>query len=95
MDCATPPIPLTCIPVYVNRIISALIAMAGGIGVILIIVGAIQWITSGGDPKAMAKARATLTYAIIGLSLVFMSFLILSVLGRILGINLLNIGITF
>lgn len=93
--CLNPPIPLTCIPVFATRIIDALLALAGSVALILIIVGGIRWITSQGDPKALAQARTTLTYAIIGLFLVLTSFLILNIIGEILGINLTTFNISF
>ncbi len=59
---------------------------------IYIVLGAIQWITSGGDKTKLEAARKKLTYAIIGLIVAFMSFLIVSILGYVFGINILKIG---
>jgi len=39
-----------------------------------IIFGGIRWIVSGGDEKAMAEARNTVTFAILGLAVVILSF---------------------
>lgn len=51
----------------------------------LIIYAGILWITSGGDKEKLQKARSRLTYAIVGLSIVLASFLIVSVIVTILG----------
>ncbi len=43
--------------------------------------GGIQWITSGGDKNKVAQARAKLTWAIIGVVVAFVSFLIVNLIG--------------
>lgn len=48
----------------------------------------IKWITSEGDKQKVQSARSTLTYAIIGLVIVFLSFFILSIFNFLFGINL-------
>lgn len=50
----------------------------------------IQWITSGGDKQALEKARARLTYAIVGLIIVFLAFFIVNLIGGFFGINLIG-----
>lgn len=58
-----------------------LLAPAAAIAFLLVfIVGAYKYMTSGGDPKATASARATLTYAIIGVILVVVSYLVLKLI---------------
>lgn len=41
--------------------------IAGALAVIFVIVGGIQYATAGGNPARAAKARSTLTYAVLGL----------------------------
>jgi hypothetical protein len=55
----------------------------GGLAVIFIIVGGIQYITSGGSPDRVATAKKTITYAIIG---VLMSLSITVIISSIHGI---------
>lgn len=50
----------------------------------------IQWITSGGDKQALEKARARLTYAIIGLIIIFLAFFIVNLIGGFFGLNLVS-----
>ncbi len=52
------------------------------IAVIMIIVGGYMWIVSGGDPARKQQAQGTLTWAVIGLVLLF---LIYSILKAIVG----------
>lgn len=72
-----------------------LLAPAAAIAfLIMILVGAFKFITSGGDPKAAASARSTLTYAILGVILVAAAYLILRLLGTIIGSSLTEVNIT-
>ena len=58
--------------------------------VIFSIVGGIMWITSGGNKEGLAKAKNTVTYAILGLVLALGSFIALNIVGRFFGSNLLR-----
>lgn len=69
----------------IENIISLLAPAAAVAFLIMLIVGGFQFLTSGGDPKAVAGARTTLTYAIIGIILVVASWLILVLIGQITG----------
>ncbi len=60
------------------------------VSVMAIIWGGIQWITSGGDKQKLAAARAHITWAIIGLVIMFVSFLIINAFSYFLGVKLLN-----
>lgn len=57
----------------------------------MLIVGGIQWITSGGNPENLKKAQNRLTFAIMGLMVVLLSFVILKVVGTIFGVDLTRI----
>jgi hypothetical protein len=50
--------------------------------------GGISWVTSGGNTEKLEKARKTLIYAIIGLIVILLSFIILQTVGSLLGIDL-------
>jgi len=47
------------------------------IAVIMIVVGGYTWIVSGGDPARKQQAQGTLTWAVIGLVLLFLVYGIL------------------
>lgn len=56
--------------------------------VFMIVWAAIRWITSGGDKEAVASARKRITWAIIGLILLSLAFLIIGIIGNITGFSL-------
>ena len=71
----------------VTNIIIILTSFAGALAFIFIIIGGIKFITAAGDEKKMASATQTLTYAIIGLIVTAVSFIILRVVQHFLGAN--------
>ena len=66
-------------------IVLILTSVAGAAAIILIIISGIKIVTSGGDPKQLAAAKATLTYASIGLAVTILAFVILAALQKFLG----------
>jgi len=73
--------------------VSAIIALAGIALFIMLLTGGVKYITSGGDPKAVAGAKNTITYAIGGLLLILVSYLILVVIKTITGANVTQFNI--
>ena len=65
--------------------VTAIIALAGVVLFVMLIIGGVRYVTSGGDPKSAEGARNTITYAIGGLVLVLISYLILVIIGQITG----------
>ena len=59
--------------------------------VIYIVWAGIQWITSSGDKAKLAAARGRLTWAIIGLVVIFSSFFIINAIGYLFKVNLLKL----
>ena len=71
-----------------------LLAPAAGIAFfIMLLIGGFQFLTSGGAPKAAGAARATLTYALIGIILVVVSWLILVLIKNITGAEVTTVEI--
>ena len=55
--------------------------------------GGIMYMTSGGNKEGTAKARATITYALVGLILALLSFIFIGILGQFFGVNLLGTSV--
>lgn len=81
---------LTGLEAIFGNAVKAVIALAGIVLFIMLITGGVKYITSGGDPKAAEGAKNTITYAIGGLLLILLSYVILVILGTITGTNLTN-----
>ncbi|HUC94595.1 MAG TPA: pilin [Candidatus Saccharimonadales bacterium] len=59
----------------------------------MLLIGAIKWISSGGDKQKVEDAKGTLTNAFIGLVILFAVFAILGLLDIFFNINLLKFTI--
>lgn len=61
------------------------------LSLVFIIWGGISWTTSGGDKEALQKARKKITFAIIGLIVTLLAFLIINFIGGFFGgVNLVS-----
>lgn len=69
-----------------GRIVSALIPVGGIILFVMLIVGGFYFIFSGGDPRQVAGARNTITYAIAGVVILALAFLIVQIIASFVGV---------
>lgn len=80
-----------------GRLISSLVSGAIVLALILVlfylIMGGIQWITSGGDKGKTESARNKITSAIVGLAIVASAWAIFTVVGYIFGVNIAGSGL--
>lgn len=83
--------------VQVNNLGSVVSAVAGVMIIIaaiaaflFLIIGGIQWITSGGDKAGMESARNRITAAIVGLIIVASAWALMTLLGQFIGFNILQ-----
>lgn len=76
---------LNCIPVIFQSVLNWLITFAGVVALFFIIYAGIKYVRSGGDQEKIKSARETLTYAIIGLVIILLSFGIINLIGAITG----------
>lgn len=76
-----------------QRVVGFALGFAGIVLFILLIIGGFKYITSGGDPKAVEGARKTLTYAIAGLLVILLSYLVLVLIKEITGVDVTNFNV--
>lgn len=70
-----------------ENVIQVVLGLAGIVLFIMLIMGGFRFITAGGDPKAIESAKKTLTYAIGGIVLIALSFLILRFISTFTGVD--------
>lgn len=58
----------------IGTLVNTLLFVVGLIAVVMVIFAGIQYTTSSGDAGKVAKAKNTLTYAIVGLIVAFIAF---------------------
>lgn len=79
----------------ISTIIGVLTAVAFIWFVFLLFMGAIQYLTSGGDPKGIEAATAKIRTALIGLVVVISAIFFIQLIGTVLGLDILNIQSVF
>src|SRR3712207_1294203 len=71
-----------------RRIINIFSIIVGVIAVIMIIIGGLKYITSGGDSGNVSSAKNTIIYALVGLVIVALAqFIVRFVLGQASGLD--------
>lgn len=84
----------TLFPDIVSTIVGVLTAAAILWFILQFILGAFRWITAQGEAKDIEGARMQIIHAVIGLVIVFIALIFISVIGRIFGIDVLDLGKT-
>ena len=74
----------------IGNIIIASMVIAGLMVFFYLIMGGIQYISSGGDKAQAEAARNRITYALIGLVIVVGSFAIIKLVEQFFGLNILK-----
>jgi len=63
--------------VLVNAI-NYLLSIGGAVALIMLVVGGLQYMVSGGDEKAITAAKSTVSHAVLGLLIIFGAILIVN-----------------
>ncbi len=85
---------LSDLSIYLSHLLQALVPLTGFLAFIMILVGGFQILTAGSNPENLEKGKKTLTYAIIGLALIVLSWLILKTIAYLTGAHILQFKIT-
>lgn len=80
---------------FFAALIPSLVGLTLVVGVLIffftLVIGSIQWITSGGDKNSLEAARSKITNGLIGLIVLFVSFAIIQFIETFFSINILTI----
>ena len=74
----------------IGATVGLLIIFAAVAAFLFLILGGLQWITSGGDKAGMETARNKITAAIVGLIIVAAAWAIMVLMGQFIGFNILG-----
>lgn len=77
---------------FITNIITLSFVIALIVVLIMLIWGAFEWITSGGDKEAVGKARGRIINALIGLAVLAVAFALFRFAGQFLGFNIGGTG---
>lgn len=88
--CDDPANAATTLETIISTIIGFLTIVGGLAFFIYFVVGAVMWITAGGDTGNVDKAKKMMTSGAIGLIVIAASWAIAWIMGTVLGVNFLN-----
>lgn len=74
--------------------INLLFVVAAMLALGFLIIGGVKWLTSQGEKEGITKARETIVAAVVGLIIIFLSYLIVNfLLNLFVGVNLFNLSL--
>jgi len=76
-------------------VLSKVLTLLGMVAVVMLVVGGYKFLMAGADKDAATKARNTVTYVVLGLILAVSAWMIISLAGNFLGIDLSTFNICF
>jgi len=88
-------IPLAALGLFnklISNIVGVMTVIAGIWFIFQFIIGGISWLTAGNDKAKVESARAKITQGIIGLAIVIIAVFIIDLVGKFLGLEILQPG---
>lgn len=79
----------------ISALVGALLIVAALLAFFYLILGGIQWITSGGDKAGMEAARNKITHAVVGLVIVGAAWAIMILVQNFLGVTIIGGTLNF
>lgn len=77
-----------CFEAVFSRILGIVVSLAVLALFVMLVVGGFKYLTSGGDQKATASAQQTLTFAIAGIGLMAIAFLVFRIIEVFTGVQI-------
>ncbi len=78
---------ITDIGVLISRIISVTFIIAGILTFAFLVIGGVEWLTSGGDKGKTESARNRITAAVVGLAIVAASWAVMKLIAYFFGVD--------
>lgn len=75
---------------FASNLISLITTVSGLMFLLYFILGGLNWITAGGDKAKLDEAKSKMTSAVIGLIVIVSSYAIAFIVGKVLGLDILN-----
>ena len=79
---------IKCLEAVFTNILSIVVSLAVLALFVMLLVGGFKYLTSAGDQKATTSAKQTLTYAVVGITLLVLAFLIFRIIEYFTGVNI-------
>lgn len=83
---------ITSLELFLSNLIGIITVLAGLGFMLFFVFGAMTWILAGGDEGRVSNARKMMVHGIIGLTITLLGWAIVTVVGSVLGLPILNPG---
>ena len=74
----------------IANIFTVIITLIGLAAFVMLIVGSVRWLLSGGNSTNIDKARSTMTYAIIGIVVALSAFIVINLISGFTGVDVIK-----
>lgn len=81
------PAKLSSLNQVVGNFLSVILGLIGVASLVMIVVGGFNLLSAGSDKEGTTKAKNTITFAVIGLTLAISSWMIIKIFGSFFGIT--------
>ena len=89
-DATTNPVAkFSSISSFTNIVIPLMMLAGGFASLAMLLLGAFRYITSSGNPEKLAKAQSVMLYAVMGIFLMVISFVLIKIIGFILNVDIM------
>lgn len=85
----------TAVGMFISNLVGLLFIMAFLLALFFLLIGALSWITSGGDKNNLENARNRIIHALTGLIVVAATWAIMALVGQFFGFNFAKNSINF
>lgn len=82
-----------CFEAIFSRLLQIILPLAVVALFVMLVIGGFKYLTSGGDQKKTASAQQTMTYAVAGIGLMAIAFLVFKIIEAFTGVNILEFTI--
>ncbi len=72
------------------NVLSIALTAIGLAGFVMMIVGSLTWLLSGGDSQKVEKAGKTMTFAVVGLIVALSSYIIIRLIASFTGVSVIE-----
>lgn len=69
------------------NVVNALLLFAGAVAVLFLIIGGFRYVVSTGNPDQVDAAKRTILYAVLGLIIIFIAFVLVGLVQSWLGVE--------
>lgn len=86
---------LSELPTYVGNVLTFIIPLVGLVSFIMVLVGGFRILTAGGSSEGIKKGSQTITFAVAGIALAILSWLVLVFVRNVTGVDVTNFQFGF